>query len=208
MVNKLVLIGGGGHCKSVIDVALQMGIFSDIVITDPVLPAGTEILGCSVVGTDECLNRLYDSGYRYAFITVGSVGCNVLRGKLADKVASIGFDFPVIIDPSAKVSELASVGAGSFIGKNAIVNVDAEIGKHCIINTGAIIEHECVVNDFVHISVGCILCGGVSIGRNSFIGAGSTIIQCKSIGVNAVIGANSTVLTNIDDNLKRYGVVK
>jgi len=205
--DKLVLIGGGGHCKSVLDAALKMNKFSEIVITDSNLGLGSEIRGCKVAGTDDMLPKLNSDGFRYAFVTVGSVGTNHPRKDIVNRISSLGFVFPTIIDPSAVVSDSVSIGAGTFIGKNVVVNADTKIGDHCIINTGAIIEHECKVGDFSHVSVGSILCGEVEIGKNSFIGAGSTVIQCINIGDNVTIGANSTVLTDVEGNMKYYGIV-
>lgn len=208
MGNKLVLLGGGGHCKSVIDAALRLDSFDDIVITDLTLAVGTKVLGCKVVGADDCLEELRHEGFGFAFISVGNIKGNPLRKKLAERAAALGFKSPVIIDPSATVSDSVVTGEGTFIGKNVVVNADVRIGKHCIINTGAIIEHGCVVDDFSHVSVGAILCGEVSIGKNCMIGAGSTIIQCLNIGNDVVIGANSTVLADVEDNMKCYGIVK
>lgn len=205
--HKVVLIGGGGHCKSVLDAANRMNVFDEIVITDPKMEKGDTILECKVVGTDYELEKLRSRGFDCAFITVGSVGTSLLRKQLADKLIALKFSFPIIVDPSATVSKSAIIGSGTFIGKNVVVNADVNIGAHCIINTGAIIEHECSVGDFSHISVGSILCGKVKVGKNSFIGAGSTVIQCLHIGNNVVIGANSTVLKNVEDSMKYYGIV-
>lgn len=207
-MKKLVLIGGGGHCKSVIDVAKRMNSFDEIVITDPNLKQGAQILGCTVVGADDCLEALYKQGYEYAFISVGCVKNNSLRDKIAERVSALGFKFPVIQDPSAIVSDSAFVGDGTFIGKNAVINSEVKIGIHCIINTGAIIEHECNVGDYTHISVGTVLCGEVTVKDNCMIGAGTTVIQGIIIRNNAVIGANSIVLTDVEDNMKCYGVIK
>ena len=208
MVNKIVLIGGGGHCKSVIDTALRMREFAEIVITDSNIPQGTRILGCEVVGTDDCLPKLKENGFESAFITVGSVKNDNSRSIIADKLEKLGFSFPHIIDPSSIVSTSANIGDGTFIGKGVVVNSSCEIGKFCIINTGSIVEHECYVGDFSHISVGTILCGEVRVGKNCMIGAGSTIIQGVSIGDNTLIGANSTVLGNVLSDRVRYGIVK
>ena len=204
-MSKLVLIGGGGHCKSVLDAAIRMGTFDEIVITDPDIEAETTILGCKVVGTDDELHRLRSEGVNYAFITVGSVESTALRRKLVEKAEMLAFRFATIIDPSATISEHAYVGFGSFIGKNVVVNADAVVGSHCIINTGAIVEHECEVGDFTHISVGSILCGNVEIGEDSFIGAGSTVIQGIKVGSHTIIGAGSVVVNAIQSYVKAYG---
>ncbi len=205
-LSKLVLIGGGGHCKSVIDVAKRMDCFEEIVVTDQNVERGVKVLGCTVVGTDDCLAELHQQGFEYAFVTVGSVKINQLREKIANKVKVLGYQFPVIRDPSAIVSDSAIIGDGTFIGKNVVINADAKIGKHCIINTGAIIEHECNIDDFTHISVGTTLCGEVNIGKNCMIGSRSSVIQCLKIGDNCVVGAGAVVINNLPDNNTAVGV--
>ncbi len=205
-LKKLVLIGGGGHCKSVLDAALRMNEYEEIVITDPIIEPGMQVLGCSVVGSDDFLIQLHQNGFDYAFITVGNVSIEPLREKLANKVESLGFKFPVIQDPSAIVADSAAIAEGTFIGKNVVINADANIGRHCIINTGAILEHECTVGDFVHVSVGAILCGEVEIGNNCMIGAGSTVIQCTKIGNHTIVGAGAVVNKNLPDQCKAAGV--
>lgn len=207
-MRKLALIGGGGHCKSVLDSALAMNQFDEIVITDFRLPKETKIMGCRVAGTDEQLQNLFEQGFEYAFITVGSIGDAAIRKNLANMASDIGFRFPVICDPTACVSPFARIGDGSFIGKNAVLNAEVSVGEHCIINTGAILEHECSVGSYSHVSVGAVLCGDSRIGNESFIGAGSTVVQGLSIGNRVIIGANSTVLSNVGDNMKYYGIVK
>ena len=207
-MKKLVLIGGGGHCKSVLDAALRTKEYDEIVITDAELPIGTKILGCKVVGDDSILSQLYQNNFRYAFITVGSVKSDNVREKIMNKIALLGFRFPVIIDETAVVSKFAVIGDGTFIGKNAIVNADANIGAQAIVNTGAIIEHDCKIENFCHVSVGATLCGNVSVGKYSFIGAGSTIIQGIHIGENVTIGSGSTVIKSVENGRTSYGLIK
>ncbi len=127
-MKKLILVGGGGHCKSVLDAALAMHEFDEIVITDPDIPAGTEVMGCKVVGSDEKLPELKKQGYDYAFVTVGSIKSTAVRRKIAENLKTIGFQFPVIIDPSAIVSSTATVGDGTFIGKRAVLNAEIQVG--------------------------------------------------------------------------------
>ena len=204
---KLVLLGGGGHCKSVLDAVLRVGEYDDIVIVDPDLQVGTDIYGCQVVGDDSILPHLKQQGYECAFIAIGSISDTSLRRKLAARIKSLGFEIPVISDPSAVISRYAEIGPGTFVGKNAIINADAVIGKHCIINTGSIVEHECRIDDFTHVSVGSILCGNSHIGSSCLIGAGAVVIQGLTIGNNTIVGANSTVLTNLEDNVRVYRFV-
>lgn len=203
-----MLIGGGGHCISVLDCILSSREYDEIVIVDSNVQVNSKILGCPVVGDDRVLPELKKSGFDYAFITVGAIKSTKTRRKLYELARSLDFEFPVISDPSAVVSKNSNIGAGTFIGKDAVINAKASIGVQCIVNTGAIIEHECTVGSFSHISVGAILCGNCVIGSDSFIGAGSTLIQGITTGNKVIIGAGSTVLCNIDDNVTVSGLVK
>lgn len=207
-MKKIVLIGGGGHCKSVLDCILFNKEYDDVVIVDSSLPKNSEVMGITVVGDDSKLPELKKSGFDYAFITVGSIKTTSVRRNLYNLASSLGFVFPVLYDRSSIISSFSSIGAGSFIGKNTVINANVRIAEHCIINTGAIVEHDCVVGDFSHVSVGSILCGNCQVGQDSFIGAGSTVIQGLTIGNNVIISAGSTVIGNVNDNLSVSGLVK
>lgn len=207
-MKKLVLIGGGGHCKSVIDTVKRLKLYDEVVVTDPCFPALREILDIRVVGNDDILADLKQSGFHEAFVTVGSIKNTKLRQELYDKAYKIGFAFPNLIDPAACISEYARLDEGIFIGKGVIINADAFVGKMAIVNTGAIIEHECTVGSYSHIAVGTVLCGGVSIGNHTMVGAGTTIIQGISVGNHTIIGAGSTVLSDVGNHQIVKGLVK
>ena len=207
-MKKIVLIGGGGHCNSVLDTLLELKLYDEIVITDAQMSVGQSIHGCRIIGNDSILPELKKDGFEYAFITVGGGEYPNKRVQPTKYVSDLGFKIPSIIDYSAKISKSAVIGCGVFVGKNAIVNAEAKIGNHCIINTGAIVEHECEIGEFSHISVGTILCGKVKVGSNTFVGAGSTVIHNKTIGSNVVVGANSTVIGDIISGNKVFGIVK
>ncbi len=209
MANKIVLLGGGEHCKSVLDTLRSSCHYDEIFISDPSLEIGLDIYGAKVVGGDDFLARLINEDVKYAFVTTGSVG-NLksleLRRRLYYKAKDLGFKFPNIIDNSAIVSDSAKLQEGVFVGKRVVINTDACIGNTSIINTGAIVEHECVVGDFSHVSIGAVLAGTVRLGENTFIGANATIIQGKTIGMNSVVGAGALVNRDLPDNCVAVGV--
>lgn len=203
IMEKIVLIGAGGHCKSVLDSLLELKTYDVIGITD--MQTNLEIMGVKVIGNDDILEELFNSGINNAFISLGSIGDTNIRRRIYNNLKKIGFKLPTIIDKTAIVSKYATVGEGVFIGKGAIINSSAYIGKNAIINSGAIVEHDCSIGEFVHIAPGTTMSGGVSIGDNSHIGTGSSIIQGISIGESCIIGAGSVVVKNIEDNSKVYG---
>lgn len=210
MENKLLLIGGGGHCHSVIDSVINAGIYTEIGVVAKDQDNYNELkddalLAPYLIGTDKELPTLLENGWNYAFITLGSVGNTNGRRALYKTISELGFEIPSVIDPSAVVSCRASVDSGVFIGKRAVVNAGAKVGVCAIINTGAIIEHDCIVGDFAHISPGSTLCGQVSIGNDSHVGAGSVVRQCINIGSNSIVGAGSVVVKDVPDNVKAFG---
>ncbi len=203
-MDDIVIIGFGGHAKSIADSIEEAGIYKIVGYTDD------KDCHCryTYLGTDDALESLYKKGFRKAVIGLGFLGNSNVREIIVESAKKIGYEFPAIIDKTAVIASDVSIGEGSFIGKSAIVNAASEIGDYCIINTGAIIEHENVIGDYSHIAVGAILCGEVSVGCHTMIGAGTTVIQCRKIGNNCIIGANSTVLSDVGNNLTVYGVVK
>lgn len=191
--NKLVLIGGGGHCKSVLDAVIRSNSFSEIVITDPNIPVDTLILGKKVVGNDEILPELFAKGFKNAFVTIGSITSAKRRRDAVLMAEKIGFYFPVIMDPSAVAAESARIRPGVYVGKNAVVNADARIEEHCILNTGSIVEHDCQIGAFTHVAVSACVCGGVRIGTGCLIGANATVIQGLNIPDGSIVPAGSVV---------------
>lgn len=204
-MEDIILIGGGGHCKSVIDTINGLNKYNIIGIIDKEDKLGTEIRGVKIIGTDEQLECFYNKGIKLAFLTIGSIGNTSLRRQLYTMATDIGYIFPNIIDQTAILSEHIKIGSGNFIGKGAIVNSDVVIGDNCIINTGSIIEHDCCIDTFCHIAPGSTLSGGVKIGQNTHIGTNTTIIQNIVVGSNTMIGAGSVLIQNISDNKKAYG---
>lgn len=200
---NLLLLGGGGHCRSVLDCALASGEYDRIGIIDTA-DRGM-IGGIAVVGTDDDLPRLFEEGWNHAFITLGSIGRTAVRRRLFDLSREIGFQIPVIADPRAVVSPYARIGEGTFIAKKAVVNAGCRVGRCAILNTGSVLEHDCRTGDFVHISPGAILCGHVTVGDDSHIGAASVVRQEITIGSNVLIGIGSVVVSDIPEGARAYG---
>lgn len=206
-MEDIVLIGFGGHSKSVIDSIERQNQYRIIGLLEKQQDMVKEYRGYKVLGNDEMLRELYQDGIRNAFVTIGYMGNSKVRNRIYETLKEIGFQLPTIIDPSAIVADDVIIGEGTFIGKNAILNSEVKIGKMCIINTGAILEHEVVVSDYCHISVGSILCGQARVEKEAFVGAGSIVIQGKQIGTKSIIGAGAIIVKDILEETLAYGNV-
>jgi len=105
-----------------------------------------------------------------------------------------------VIHPSAVLSSTCRIGAGCYIGAFAFVGPDAVVGRGCIVNTGAIVEHDCKLGEFVHMAPRSVLCGHVTIGDGTLMGAASVVRQELVIGSWAVVGCGSVVVCNVPDD--------
>lgn len=205
-MEKIVLVGSGGHAKTIVDTIERAGHYRIAGFIDRG-QIGKEICrGYRIIGHDEDMASVFASGIRRAFIAIGFMGHSDLRGRLYHQFKPLGFSFPMVIDPSAAVADDAVIGEGTYIGRKAVVNVGAMVGINCIVNTSAVVEHNCEIGDFSHISVASVLCGQVTVGRNALIGANATVIQGISIGDGAVVGAGAVVVRDVPENRTVAGI--
>jgi len=205
MKPQIILVGGGGHCNSCIDVIEQEGKYQIAGIVDMPEKLHQKILGYEVIATDDELSDIVKT-YDYFFITMGQIKSPIKRKTIFKRLKSLKAKLPAIISPLAYVSKHASIGEGTIIMHNALVNTSAKIGKNCIINTNAIIEHDCTVGDYVHISIGAMISGGCIIKNEVFIGAGGVVIQGVGIGKKAIIGAGTLVVKDIPESITYKGI--
>jgi sugar O-acyltransferase (sialic acid O-acetyltransferase NeuD family) len=172
-MKKIILIGGGSHCESTIDVIEQEGSFQIAGIIDKPNLIGKKVSGYSFIGTDSDLIK-FSELYSYALVTVGQIQTPAVRKKLVSLAVKAKFKFPTIISPRAYIAKDVCVGEGTVIMHDALVNVSASVGKHCIINSKALIEHNAVIEDYCHISTAAVINGGSIVQQDSFVGSNST----------------------------------
>ncbi len=195
MKRPLILIGGGGHCKSVIEVAESAG-YEIKGILDMPDEVGKEVLpGHKVIGTDDEIPQYVEECD--FIITVGFIKNPALRIKLYNKVKAAGGRLATIIASTAHVSKYAELGEGTVIMHQAFVNAGAKIGDNCIINTFVNIEHDAEVGNQCHISTGTMVNGECKIGENCFIGSQSVCANCIEIDSDIIVGAGSVVRKSI-----------
>jgi len=189
-MKEIILIGGGGHCKSVIDVIELEGQFLIGGIVDRPELLGTDVLGYPVIGSDSDLKKLAKI-YTYALITVGQIRSPETRIKLFDIAKKAGFSLPIIISSKAYVSKHTTIGNGTVVMHNSLINAGAHIGENCIINSKALIEHDCMISNHCHISTNAVINGGVTIEDGCFIGSGVVTNNSITIKKNSFIKAGT-----------------
>lgn len=194
MKRPLIFVGGGGHCKSVIEAAESVGFIIKGILDVPA-QVGKAVFGYKVLGTDDDIPQYVDECQ--FVITIGFIKNPILRIKLYNKVREAGGRLATIIASTAHVSKYATLGEGTVVMHHAFVNAGAYIGNNVILNTLSNIEHDVVVGDNCHISTGTIVNGDCVIGEDVFIGSNSVITNGLSISNDCIIGAGSVVINDL-----------
>ena len=198
-MDKILLIGAGGHARSCIDVLEEENQFEIAGLIEKDESLTDANLGYSIIGFDDDLLALRQQ-YNHALITVGQIKSPAIRVKLFQLLKELDFSLPTIISPKAYVSKHAQIGEGTIVMHGAIVNANAKIGNNCIINNTTLIEHDAVIGDHCHIATGAIINGEVSVENETFIGSGAVTKQAILIGKNCVIGAGVVLKNDIESN--------
>ncbi len=194
MERPLILIGGGGHCKSVIEACRSCGR-KVVGIIDIQEKVGQEVLGIPIVATEDELSR-YVNEVEF-IVTVGFIKDYTVRNRIINHVKSVGGVFGRVIASTAHVSPYAEIGSGTVVLHGACVNAASNVGDNVIVNTLSNIDHDVEVGDNCHISTCASINGMSKIGTNTFVGSQSVVCQCVSICNDVVIGAGGVVTKDI-----------
>ena len=191
----MYLFGASGHAKVIIDSLKASGKQVSGLFDDN--PDVKELLEYNVFGPFTQI-RLGDEEL------IISVGVNHVRKKIVDKLP-VNIRYGNAIHPSAIISAYAALGEGTVVMQGAVIQSSVSIGKHCIINTTASVDHDCLLEDYVHISPNATLCGAVSVGEGSQVGAGAVVIPGIKIGKWSLVAAGAVVMKDVPDNVLVLG---
>lgn len=195
--HTILLIGGGGHCRSCIDVIEQTDKFKIAGIVDKLYFRSGNVFDYPILGNDDVLDNLRKT-IDHCLVTVGHIKSSSPREKLYRKLKSLGFSLPAIISPTSYVSKHASIGEGSIVMHGATVNAGARIGNNCILNTHSLVEHDATIGNHTHISTSAVVNGGVSVGARCFIGSNATMVQNVNVPDNYFFRANTLIISQQD----------
>ena len=195
-MNRLIIVGAGGHGKVVADNALKNG-YTDIVFIDD--NAIGDCMGFPIIGVSAYIDRFDDGNTDFVI----GIGNNEIRKMIAEKY---NVNWVTIIHPSVQKAVNVSIGKGTVVMAGAVINACSAVGNHCIINTGAIVEHDNVIDDYVHISPSVKLGGTVCIGECTHIGIGATVINNIVVSNGCIVGAGAVVVKDIVERGTYIGV--
>ena len=196
-MKKRYIFGAGGHAKVLLDIASLLEVKIDGLFDDDENLWDKSFYSSVVLGGKVQLPESETS--------IVAIGDNDIRQKLVSYLCEKKYSFLSLMHPQAVISSSASLSSGTVAMAGVVVNADSKIGEHCIINTRSSIDHDCVIDNFVHVAPGAVLCGGVTVGELSLIGAGATILPGVKVGKSCTVGAGAVVLNDLPDNSKVWG---
>ncbi len=136
-----------------------------------------------------------------------AIGDNRTRMQVVEILALPPHElYATVIDPSAVVSQYASIAEGTVVLQGAIVNAGTVVGQHAILNTGSTIDHDCRIGNYAHVSPGANIAGGVVVGEGAHLGIGTCAIPCCSVGAWSVVGAGAAIVKDIPEKCVAVGV--
>lgn len=196
MMRPIIVLGGGGHAKVVIEALLRSGAqLLGVTDADPARH-GSTLLGVPVLGDDAVVLTQRPEAVLLAN-GLGSTGLPQRRREIFERFSALGYVFISVVHPSAVVSSEVTLGEGAQIMAGAVLQPGCRIGANSIVNTRAAVDHDCLIGAHVHLAPGVTLSGSVTVGELTHIGTGATVIQGIAIGPRAVVAAGAVVVANI-----------
>ncbi len=194
-----VVLGAGGHARSVVDVLERVG-HTVVAVSGQ---TGGHPWHVDVLGDDTEALALAE---RDGLHTCVAVGANAARARLVADVLARGLSSPPVVASTATVSPRSRLGAGTVVLEHAHVGPAAELGDAVIVNTAAVVEHDCVVGAGVHVAPGAVLLGAASVGEATLVGSGARVLPGVAVGARVTIGSGAVVTTPVGDDQTVVGV--
>jgi UDP-perosamine 4-acetyltransferase len=199
---KVVLLGGAGHAKVIIEMFRETGDWEVIgcLSSDP---AERSVCGVPVLGDDAELENIFRRGITHAFPAIGD---NRRRCAVAERLHKIGFHLVNAISRRATVSPSAGLDTGIAVMPGAVINAESVICSGAIVNTGATVDHDCHVGPYSHVGPGTNLAGCVRLGSGVLLGIGCRVIPNTLIGEWSIVGAGGVVIADLPPFVTAVGV--
>jgi len=202
---RLLVIGGSDQGRQAIDVIEARGVDEIVGVLDSELPAGSDVAGSPVLGTDRDLRACVESSGATGFLV--AIGDNFTRGRVFESVLATcpSLEPAHAVHPAAVVARSATVGPGSIVMAGVVVSNGCSVGRGALLGTNASLDHDGALGDFGSLGPGATTGGNVRIGEYTAIGLGANVIHAVTIGAHAVIGAGALVLDDVPDRVVAFG---
>ena len=201
---KVIIYGGGGLCKMIIETVRVLGTYQIIGVIDDNMKKGIDVIGTPVIGGADLLPRLKKDGIRLVVNSVGGIGNFKVRLDVFQKLANEGFVCPAIVHPSAHIDPSDRLESGVLVLAQSYVSGNAIISMGTLINNSVVVSHDCVLGVCTNLSPGAKIAGDVIIEDFTQIGMNATVNIGVKIGKECLIGNGATIKKDVPPGTHVY----
>lgn len=200
----MLVIGAKGFATQLFDILHQLKLNKQIAFYDDTAENGHMFLGKYDILNDRSqVIEYFKKDNRFCL----GLGNPNARNMIFDKFIDLGGVSQTIISPFAHIGNVAvTIGEGTTILTNAVVESCCTLGKGTLVNLAVTITHNSFIGDFCEFSPGVHISGGCIIGNNCSFGTGAVVLPKIIIGNNVVVGAGAVVTRDVQDNSFIVGV--
>lgn len=184
------LVGGGGsHGADIAAIAYRCGRAINFYDEDPKK-------GLSVPPWDLGGDLIIGSNYP------------AIRREIAERYGHMD-GAKALVDPSAVIGPNVTLGRGVVIAPHATLLTGVTLEPHVHVNGGVFITRA-YIGMYSTLSPNCTICGDVTIGTGTLVGAGAVVSDRCLVGSDVTIGAGAVVppLSTVPDGTTVIGVWK
>jgi sugar O-acyltransferase (sialic acid O-acetyltransferase NeuD family) len=204
-MTPLIVIGGGGHAREIIDVVDAInradevfefiGFAADEYYNEPEMSSrGAKYLG----GVDATLRDI-DAEY------VIGIGSGEARREI-DRIATAhGREAAVLVHPQSSMGFGVELGPGAVVTAGVRLTTEVKLGRHVHLNVNCTVSHDVRLDDYVTLSPGVNVSGWAHVHERVTMGTGSSAIDRVEIGAGTIVGAGATVVKSLPAGVTAVG---
>lgn len=203
---KLLIIGAGAQARYALNTVSLTREFTIVGLIDTFENSalwGQRIAGAEILGGIEALARFTPAE---DFRVITAVSGLARKRELVTLLAHRGFAFASVVHPSAIIAASVRIGDGCLVNAGVIIEHGSMLGAHAVVHAGCVLEHDAMLEDFVNLGPGVKTAGRVTFREGATAFTGATVIPGITIGRNSVVGAGAVVLHDVPPGATVVGV--
>lgn len=195
-MKKAVIIGAGTQGQVYASYLKEAGINLIGFMDDNPDLIGKDVIGLPVLGK---YKDLFKPEFKELIQDVYCpIGINSVRVKYLSTLKKEGYNIPNFIHPSVSIAPDVEIGEGVYMLVGNIVMPHTKLGNYIMINMDSTIAHHVELEDGVFLSSGVNIGANINVRKNAYIGMGVTIMTgISEVGKESLMGAGTTIIKDV-----------
>jgi sugar O-acyltransferase (sialic acid O-acetyltransferase NeuD family) len=133
-------------------------------------------------------------------VLIIAIGKTSIRRNIFEEIKRRGISLFTYVHSSAQVMHEVTLGEGSVVCPNTIINVGAKLGDNVAVNVFCSVGHGASIGGHSVLSPYCALSGDSKLGVCGFMGTRATLFPGVAMGDGCIVDAHSAVRQSVGDN--------